>query len=107
MELLRRIGDSLTRAKDYTAEHYISKELGKRQISGDRGQGSFGVRAATPRMTGVAGFQTLASELIKTGMEKYVDPAIERKFQEIQNNRNLDKHQAKGGRLMLPPSVSM
>ena len=107
MEFFRRVGNALNSAKDYTAEHYINKELGQRKNSGARSQGTFGGSAPTPRMAGAAAVSAIAGELIKDGVDNHLIPAMDRQFDKIQRNRTLDAHQKNGGRLKLPPTYSM
>tara|TARA_B100001094_G_scaffold325011_1_gene378604 strand:- start:61 stop:384 length:324 start_codon:yes stop_codon:yes gene_type:complete len=107
MEFLRRVGDALGSAKDFTAQHYINKELGKRKNTGARGQGTFGGSAPTPRMAGNAAVGAIAGELIKNGVDDHLMPAMNRKFDEFQKNRTLNKHQEKGGRLMIPATTNL
>ena len=107
MEFFNQVRGALTSAKNYTAEHYINKELGKRKNTGARSQHSFGGASPTPRMAGAAGVKMIVGELLKDGVDTYVKPLIQRKAVEIKRNRTLDNHQKKGGRLMVPASVGI
>ena len=107
MELFNQLRGALVRAKDYTAQHYINKELGNRKNTGVRGQGSFGGQAPTPRMAGAAGTQTIIGEILKNQIDAHVKPAMQKKAKEIKKSRTLDNHQKGGGQLMIPPSVGI